>query len=142
MSRLRNDSEFDGAEGKRTMCLVGYVWAFPVTLLGLLLGFLAALSGGSIRLRGGVVEVYGGVAGWLLRGDRFRPGGAAMALGHVILARDSECLVRSRSHELAHVRQFERYGPLFLPVYWLVGAWLWCRGYHPYLDHPLEPPSG
>jgi hypothetical protein len=124
------------------MRLVGYVWAFPVTLLGLLLGLLAALSGGSVQLRGGVVEVCGGVVSWLLRDGRFRPGGAAMALGHVILARDAECLVRSRSHELAHVRQFEQWGPLLLPVYWLVSAWLWCRGYHPYLDHPLEPPPG
>ena len=63
-----------------------------------------------------------------------------MALGHVVLARDAACLARSRPHELVHVRQYERWGPLLLPAYWLIGAWLWCRGYHPYLDHPLEPP--
>ena len=63
-----------------------------------------------------------------------------MALGHVILARDADCLERSRAHELFHVRQFEWWGPLLLPAYWAVSAWLLWRGYHPYLDHPLEPP--
>lgn len=63
-----------------------------------------------------------------------------MTLGHVILARDVECLTRSRNHELHHVRQFERWGILLLPLYWMVGVWLWWRGYHPYLDHPFEPP--
>ena len=122
------------------MRLVGYLWALPVTGIGLLLALLAVLSGGSVRVRGGVVEACGGATGWLLKGGRFRRGGAAMALGHVILARDAACLIRSRSHEMHHVRQYERWGPLLLPIYGLVGAWLWCRGYHPYLDHPMEPP--
>lgn len=124
------------------MRLVGYLWAFPVTAAGLLLALVAALSGGSAHWRGGVVEVSGGLVGRMLRGNRLWRGGAAMTLGHVILARDADCLERSRRHEAVHVRQFERWGPLLLPAYWLVGAWLWCRGYHPYLDHPLEPPPG
>lgn len=119
---------------------LAYLWAFPVTMIGLPLALLAALTGGSVRLQGGVIEACGGVVGWLLRGGRLWQGGAAMTLGHVILARDAECLARSRSHEWFHVRQFERWGPLLPLVYWLVGAWLGCRGYHPYLDHPLEPP--
>ena len=118
------------------MRLIGYIWALPVTGVGLLLALVAAVSGGSVRMRGGVVEASGGLLG------RFLRGGAAMALGHVILARDAACLARSRSHELYHVRQFERWGPLLMPTYWLVGAWLWCRGCHPYLDHPMEPPVG
>ena len=122
------------------MRLAGYLWAFPVTIIGLLLALLASASGGSMRLRSGVVEAYGGAVRSLLRGDRFHSGGAAMTFGHVILARDAECLMRSRSHELTHVRQFERWGPLLFPVYWLVAAWLRCRGRDPYLDHPFEPP--
>jgi hypothetical protein len=113
---------------------IGYLWALPVTLVGLLLALLTALSGGSVRTGDGVLEVHGGIARRLLRG------GAALTLGHVIVARDADCLARSRPHELSHVRQFEVWGPLLLPMYWLIGAWLWCRGYHPYLDHPLEPP--
>jgi hypothetical protein len=118
------------------MRLIGYLWAFPITAVGLLLAVGAVLSGGSMRSRGGVVEVSGGLVAWLLRGNHLWQGGAAMALGHVIFARDAECLERSRAHEMCHVHLFERWGPLLLPMYWLVGAWLWCRGYHPYLDHP------
>lgn len=63
-----------------------------------------------------------------------------MTVGHVILAWDVECMARSRAHELFHVRQYERWGPLLLPAYWLVSVWLRWRGYDPYLDHPFEPP--
>lgn len=61
-----------------------------------------------------------------------------MALGHVILARDQECIERSHHYERVHVRQFERWGVFLLPVYVLVGWWLALRGYDPYLDHPFE----
>ncbi len=113
--------------------LIGYLWAAPVTAVGLVPALLAAATGGSVYVRGGVVEAQGG---WLRRLLR---GGAALALGHVVLARDAACLERSRPHELAHVRQYERWGPLLLPAYWLVAGWLRLRGRHPYLDHPFEP---
>lgn len=122
------------------MRIVGYLWAAPVTIVGLGLALVACLTGGSLRLRGGVVEAWGGLVGRLMKGNRLHAAGAALTLGHVILARDAVCLAQSRAHELAHVRQFERWGPLLLPAYWLIGAWLWARGLHPYLDHPLEPP--
>jgi len=122
------------------MRLIGYLWAFPVTAIGLLFALVAAPSGGSVGLRNGVVEVAGGLVGRFLRGNRLWSGGAAFTLGHVIIARNVECLHRSRAHEMCHVRQFEQWGPLLLPVYWLIAASLWCRGYHAYLDHPLEPP--
>jgi hypothetical protein len=118
-----------------------YLWALPVTAVGLVLALLATVSGGSARVRGGVVEAHGGLVARFLRGGRWWHGGAAMAVGHVILARDADCLARSRSHELGHVRQFERWGPLLLPVYWGIGGWLALRGFHPYLDHPFEQPG-
>ena len=114
--------------------LPGYAWAAPMTAVGLLAAGAAAVTGGTVRRRGGVVEASGGCLRILLRG------GAAMALGHVILARDGTCLRRSRLHEMHHVRQFERWGPLTLPVYGIVAVWLRLRGRHPYLDHPMEPP--
>jgi hypothetical protein len=61
-----------------------------------------------------------------------------MTMGHVILARDEECLDRSRRHEHVHVRQFERWGLLLLPASWLASTWLWARGFDPYLDNPFE----
>lgn len=118
--------------------LLGYLWAAPVSSAGLCLALLAGVSGGCVRARGGLVEASGGAVGWLLRGNRLWRGGAAMTLGHVILARDQACLERSRAHEQVHVRQFERWGPLLPPAYLLVGWWLAWRGYDPYLDHPFE----
>lgn len=119
---------------------IGYVWAFPVTAMGLSLAAAARLTGGSVRLQDGVVEAHGGLVGQLLRGGRFHRGGAAMTLGHVILARDERCLEASREYERHHVRQFECWGPLLLPLYWGIALWLRMRGRDPYLDHPLEPP--
>jgi hypothetical protein len=122
------------------MKVLGYLWALPVTLVGISLALAIWATGGTVRLRGGIVEGFGGLSAGLLRGGRFFHGGAALALGHVVLARDADSLVRSRPHELVHVRQYERWGPLLLPAYWIVSAWLWLHGLDPYLDHPMEPP--
>ena len=97
--------------------LLAYLWASPVTLLGLLLaGVLIATRGRSSRL-GGVLEVHGG---WAARfGASAVPlaGGAeAITLGHVIVGRSAASLDRWRAHERVHVRQCERWGPLFLPA--------------------------
>jgi hypothetical protein len=117
-----------------------YLWAFPATAIGLLFATAACLTGGSMQLRNGVLEACGGLVARWLRGSRFHRGGAAVTFGHVILARDRPSLERSRFHEMGHVRQFERWGPLLLPMYWSIVLWLWLRGYDPYLDHPFEPP--
>lgn len=122
------------------MRLLGYLWALPVTLLGVGLALLAWSTGGAVGVHEGIIEATGGLVAWCLRGGRWHQGGAAMALGHVILARDADALAHSRTHELVHVRQFERWGVFLLPAYWLVAAWLWARGLDPYLDHPFEPP--
>lgn len=118
----------------------GYLWAMPVTAMGVLLAIAAVLTGGTMRVRGGVIKCFGGCTRWLLRGSPIHRGGAALTLGHVILARDVDCLVHSRLHELHHVRQFEKWEPLLIPVFWAIALWLRCRGLDPYLDHPLEPP--
>ena len=41
-------------------------------------------------------------------------------------------------HERIHVRQCERWGPLFLPAYLLASAFIALRGGNPYLDNPFE----
>jgi len=61
-----------------------------------------------------------------------------VALGHAILARDQAALDRHREHELVHVRQAERWGPLFLPAYLLASGWQLVCGRHPYRDNPFE----
>jgi len=61
-----------------------------------------------------------------------------MTLGHVILGRTLADLDRTRFHEWIHVRQYERWGPLFLPAYLLASAWLWICGRNCYLENPFE----
>jgi hypothetical protein len=111
-----------------------YLWAFPATAVGLFLALAAVLTGGRARIVRGVLEVHGGFARRLLR----RGGGAAMTLGHVILGRDQACLDHSRGHERVHVRQFERWGPLLLPLYALAGWSARRRGLDAHLDNQFE----
>jgi len=63
---------------------------------------------------------------------------AAITLGHVVLGCDEATLTRTRRHERVHVRQYERWGPLFIPAYLLASAWLGLRGFNAYLDNPFE----
>ena len=42
------------------------------------------------------------------------------------------------AHELVHVRQFERWGILLLPLYFWIAWRLARRGHDGYLDHPFE----
>jgi hypothetical protein len=118
---------------------IAYVWVAPVTFCALLLVTLGVATGGRVAIVRGVIEVRGGLVAWLLRrGTPWSGPAAAMTLGHVILGRDQECLDHSRFHEHVHVRQFERWGPLMVPLY--LGASVWCyfKGYDPYFDNPFE----
>ena len=117
----------------------GHLWASPNTVLGLLLVGLVRLTGGRVRIVDGVLEADGGLPAAGLRLVLRRHGGvAAMALGHVVVGRDRGCLERTRSHERAHVRQAEVWGPAFIPAYLIAGAWAGLRGGRPYLDNPFE----
>jgi hypothetical protein len=114
------------------------IWASPWTLFGVLVGSTALATGGGCQRVGHVLEFHGGLLRWLLLRVPISGGAAAMTLGHVVIARTKECLDRSREHELVHVGQYERWGPLFVPVYLGCSAWLWLRGYDAYLDNPFE----
>ncbi|QDT53849.1 hypothetical protein Pan44_18730 [Caulifigura coniformis] len=122
----------------RPFRILAYLWASPVTATGLAIAVAVRASQGKIQIRDGVIECSGGLAKRLLSGGRFRRGGAAVTLGHVIIARDLNCLAASREHERRHVRQYERWGPLLLPVAWGIAGWLKIKGFDPYLDHPFE----
>lgn len=115
------------------------VWASPATTLGLLAGALGLLTGGGARRRGRVLEFYGGFVGRLLSRMFPRPLGAlAMTLGHVVLGRTEAALDVTRAHELVHVEQYERWGPLFIPAYLSCSLVLWLRGHDGYRDNPFE----
>ncbi|MEM9882938.1 MAG: hypothetical protein AAF800_08480 [Planctomycetota bacterium] len=119
-------------------------WTSPNTAIGLLLALLAKLTGGDARVVTGVFETHGGLVTALLRrmpttGTFRRPAGAsALTLGHVVLGVDAAALDRTRTHERVHVRQYERWGPLFLPAYAIASLIAWRRGRHAYLDNRFE----
>jgi len=92
----------------------------------------------------GVVEVHGGLVTRVLKtmpttGSFRQPAGAAaLTLGHVVFAVDAEALERTRIHERVHVRQYERWGPLFLPAYAAASLIAKTRGEHGYLANRFE----
>jgi hypothetical protein len=119
--------------------LLKYLWALPATLLGLFLVPIVLLQGGTVQVVQGVVEIHGGLATRLLRrGLPWVGPGAAMTLGHTILGCDADCLERTRAHEHVHVRQYERWGPLFIPAYLIASLVIYLRGGQPYFDNPFE----
>src|SRR6478672_5956294 len=96
-----------------SITLLRYIWTLPTTAVGLLFVPIALMSGGSVQLVNGVVEVYGGLVSRFLEQGTFLPNGAlAMALGHVVLGRTRAALDLTRLHERVHVRQAERWGAL------------------------------
>jgi hypothetical protein len=119
------------------VALLGYLWSAPNSALGLLFLLPVLVSGGGVRVERGVIELYGGFARFFLRRCLFVRA-SALCLGHVILGQDRECLDHSRDHEHVHVRQYERWGPLMIPAYFMSSFLAWRRGGHFYFDNRFE----
>jgi hypothetical protein len=115
---------------------LAWLWASPWTALGLLIGMLGLLTGGGVQIRCGVIEFHGGAVRWVLQRFPLHP--AAMTLGHVVLGRVAAGLDVCRPHELVHVRQYERWGPFFIPAYLACSGYIWLRGGDAYRDNPFE----
>ena len=110
------------------MRFVRYVWAAPWTAVGAALGLTFATR----RIHRGVLLCEG--ATWPRRlGWRYR----AITFGHAVL-----CVDRiddaTFEHELVHVRQYEMWGPLFVPVYLFASIWARLRGGRAYADNRFE----
>jgi hypothetical protein len=116
--------------------VVRFLWAAPTSAVGLLL-----VLAGAWRVRAGVVdgvlEAYGPALAWLLR-HATPVDAAALTLGHVVIARDGASLEATRSHERVHVRQCERWGPLFVPAYLTASLIALLRGDHVYFGNAFE----
>ena len=115
-----------------------YAWAGPNSLLGLVAGAMMALFGARVRRVRGVLEFEGGVIGSMLTSPAVACPYHALTLGHVILATDQAALECSREHEHVHVRQYERWGPLFLPAYLASSFWQLLIGRRCYRDNYFE----
>lgn len=130
-----------------------YLWALPNTLIGLLFVPVSLLPSfgrprsrwrrfgapSRVRVVDGVLEVHGPWIAILLRRAVPIEGGAlAMTFGHVVIARDGYALDVSRAHERVHVRQCERWGPLFIPAYLVASIWAWSCGRGAYEGNVFE----
>jgi hypothetical protein len=118
---------------------LAYLWTLPTTAVGLLFVPAALISGGGMQVVDGVLEVYGGLVASFLRSCApLRGGASAMTLGHVVIGRSTDLLDLTRAHERVHVRQAERWGPLFIPAYLFLSLLVHIRGGRAYEDNPFE----
>jgi len=108
-------------------------------MVGLAVAF-ALIRRGQMALVDGVIEAHGPLLARALQ--RLTPwaGGGAMAitLGHVVIGRDADSLEMTRTHERVHVRQYELWGPLFVPAYLAAGLYALAQGRDPYFDNRFE----
>ncbi|TWU42751.1 hypothetical protein [Novipirellula artificiosorum] len=112
---------------------LSYLWASPYTLTGISIGLLL---GGRFQCVHGVVEISGPRIALILR--RMVVPAFALTFGHVVFGQSCEALDITRNHERVHVRQYERWGPLFVPLYLLFSAVLYLRGRDGYRENPFE----
>ena len=105
---------------------LGFVWTFPNTVLGVILGLFTFQVP---RLAHGLVLFDRHPRGlmWLMP----RLGRSAMTVGFVVLA-TKPLEGRRLAHERHHVRQYMVWGPLFIPVYLALAV---PFGYR---RHPME----
>ena len=115
---------------------VAILWASPASVLGLGIGLFGLLTGGRVKHHTGVLEFHGGLIGWLLSATPVDA--MAITLGHTVLARNDVALEITREHERVHVRQYERWGPVFLPAYVFCSAILYWQGRDAYRENPFE----
>ena len=120
------------------MGAVRYLWALPATCVGLFFALLAICAGATVRVVDGAVEVAGGrIPGFIARLPSWARFGA-ITFGHVIIGTGHGVLERARAHEHVHVRQYERWGVLFFPLYAGSSLVQLLKGRDPYWNNCFE----
>lgn len=113
--------------------LAKYVWPGLYTLLGIAIGLLL---GGRFQIINGVIEIHGTRIAVVLN-HMYVPA-LALTFGHVVFGQNAAALEATRDHERVHVRQFERWGILFVPAYLSASLYLYARGRDAYRENPFE----
>lgn len=120
--------------------LIGVLWALPLSLFGLMLALPIRILRGRIdRVTGSVpaLLVRGPLADWLLQRHPFGPM-TAMAVGHIVIARQHGLTAHTLRHELVHVLQAARWGPIFPFAYLAASAWALLHGRRAYWHNRFE----
>lgn len=126
--------------GRTLANLIGILWALPLSLFGLMLALPIRISDGRIDRVSGATPallVRGRLGDRLLARHPFGPM-AAMAIGHIIIARRHGLTPQTLAHELAHVRQAARWGALFPFAYLAASSWAVLHGRRAYWHNHFE----
>ncbi len=115
------------------MNVLGWVWTAVNTVLGLIYGALGAVAASitdvtfSVSYGNNAVQFEGGSL-------PFTRGARAITIGNTVHYAEGETPEECelRVHEGHHVRQYQRLGPLFIPIYITVAV------FTRYWDHPME----
>lgn len=115
--------------------VLSYAWAAPASAVGLAFAAIAGALGAKIDVVDGILEVGGGaLCRAAARAGRFD----AITIGHVVIGTSCEALAACRAHEQVHVRQYERWGALFFPLYLGSSLVALARGCSPYRHNHFE----
>ena len=113
--------------------IFAYLWPSPYTIFGIAVGLML---GARFRRVEGVIEIHGPLLAIVL--SNLPLPALAMTMGHVVFGQTEAALDITRRHEHVHVRQYERWGPLFVPAYLGISAILYLRGRDGYRENPFE----
>ena len=123
---------------KHLLRVWGWLWAFPCSVVGMVLATLPLLAGGQARWSADALEVTyresEAGCGRLVSKLAFR----GIVFGHVILAVTRDELLRIGPHERVHVQQYERWGALFFFAYGASSLWQLLQGRSAYWDNHFE----
>ena len=122
----------------RILAALRYAWAAPATIVGLLVALPALATGARARVIDGAIEVTGGSVERLVAALPRRCRFCAITFGHLVICTDECRAAAVRAHERVHVRQYERLGALFFPLYIGSSIVQWLRGRDPYFDNRFE----
>lgn len=114
------------------------LWAAPCSAVGMAFAAFILLAGGKAKWSSGALEVtyrdHPASCGKLARKLPFR----GIVFGHVILAVTRAELQTIGAHERVHVRQYERWGPLFFVAYAASSLWQLLKARDPYWYNHFE----
>jgi hypothetical protein len=119
---------------------IGVLWAFPLTLFGLLIALPTWFRHGNLHLiqtPTPALLASGPLADYLLQRHPFGPM-CAMAIGHVVIAEKRSLTPQILTHELAHVRQAAQWGIIFPFAYLAASGWAALRGQDAYWHNIFE----